>query len=129
MVCQHHSRHVWLIVAFLCGMARADEDSARAIITDARRGNCLTCHRIPPTGIPDSAFGNIGPSLTGVGARLSVAQIKERIVDPRRTLPDTLMPPYGNTEGLYRVQKVYENRPILTEAEIDLVVTYLSSLK
>ena len=89
----------------------------------------MTCHRIPLAGIPNGAFGNIGPSLQGVGKRLSAAQIKERIVDPRRISPDTLMPAYGSTEGLYRVQKAYENRPILTEAEIDIVVTYLSSLK
>jgi L-cysteine S-thiosulfotransferase len=129
MVREHYRRHVWLTLALLCGAARAEDDSARAIIIDARRGNCITCHRIPLYGVPDGAFGSIAPSLEGVGMRLSAARIRERIVDPRRSSPDTLMPPFGNTEGLYRVQKGYENRPILTEAEIDAVVAYLSSLK
>jgi L-cysteine S-thiosulfotransferase len=129
MVCKHYRRHVWLIVGLLCGAARAGDDVARSIILDARRGNCIACHRIPLSTVPDGAFGNIAPSLKGVGARLSAARIRSRIVDPRRSSPDTLMPPYGNTQGLYRVQKAYENRPILTEAEIDAVVAYLSSLK
>jgi L-cysteine S-thiosulfotransferase len=129
MVCKHHRRHVWLIAALLCGLARADDESARAIMTDSRRGNCIACHRIPLGGIPAGAFGNIGPSLEGVGARLTATKIRQRIVDPRRDSPDTLMPPYGSTEGLYRVQRTYENRSILTEAEIEQVVAYLSALK
>jgi L-cysteine S-thiosulfotransferase len=129
MVCKHHRRHVCLIAALLCGFARADDESAPALMTDSRRGNCIACHRIPLAGIPEGAFGNIGPSLEGVGARLSASKIKQRIVDPRRESPRTLMPPYGSTEGLYRVQKPYEDRSILTDAEIEQVVAYLSALK
>jgi L-cysteine S-thiosulfotransferase len=129
MVRKHYRRHVWLMVGLLCGAARAGDDVAQAIILDARRGNCIACHHIPLSAVPDGAFGNIAPSLKGVGSRLSAARLRDRIVDPRRSSPGTLMPPYGSTEGLYRVQKAYANRTILTEAEIDAVVAYLSSLK
>jgi sulfur-oxidizing protein SoxX len=129
MVCQHYCRYVWLILALPCGVARADDHTAREIITDARRGNCISCHRVPLAGVPDGAFGNIGPSLAGVGARLSASQIRERIVDARRLTLNTLMPPYGSKQGLYRVQKRFEDRTILSDEEIDVVVTYLSSLK
>jgi len=39
------------------------------------------------------------------------------------------MPAYGSTAGLYRVQRLYRGRPILTDTEIDAVVAYLSALK
>ena len=130
MVCQHHRRHVWLIVlAWLpCTGAHGAED-ARAIMTDSRKGNCIICHYIPIEGVPGNAFGDIGPSLAGVGSRLSPAGIEARIVDPRLSSPQTLMPAYGSTAGLYRVQSVYRDKPILTTEEISAVVAYLSKLK
>jgi sulfur-oxidizing protein SoxX len=104
-------------------------EEARTIISDAGRGNCVVCHFIPGAGVPSNAFGNLGPSLADVGLRLSPAQIKARIVDPRVLSPDTVMPPYGSTVGLFRVQSGYRGKPILTQAEIDTVVAYLSTLK
>jgi L-cysteine S-thiosulfotransferase len=133
MVRQHHVRHVWLIAAalpWLCIAARGTEkDAARAILTDAHKGNCITCHVIPISGVPANAFGNLGPALTGVGSRLRPEQIKARIVDPRPLTPGTIMPAYGSVTGLYRVQTDYLGKPILTDAEIDMLVAYLSALK
>jgi sulfur-oxidizing protein SoxX len=133
MVRQHHRRHVWLIACalpWLCITSHgADDDAARAIITGARKGNCIICHFIPVAGVPSNAFGNLGPSLTGVGSRLTPVQIRNRIVDPRPLSPKSVMPAYGSTTGLYRVQSAYRGRPILTDAEIDTVVAYLSGLK
>jgi L-cysteine S-thiosulfotransferase len=133
MVHKHHSRHVWLIACTLgLGCFRsygADQDAARVIITDARQGNCIICHFIPIPGVPDNAFGNLGPSLAGVGSRLTPSQIKARIVDPRLLSAETVMPAYGSTAGLYRVQNEYRGRTILTDAQIDALVAYLSSLQ
>jgi L-cysteine S-thiosulfotransferase len=133
MVYQHHCRHVWLIAFSLScpsGVGHATEEgAARALITDTRKGNCIICHYIPLPGVPSIAFGDLGPSLAGVGARLTPAQIKARIVDPRPMTPDTVMPAYGSIIGLYRVQNAYRGRPILTEAEIESLVAYLSALK
>ena len=132
MVCQHHIRDVCLIVCtlpWLCTTGHGAEDTARAIITDVRRGNCIICHVIPVAGLSDNDAGNLGPSLAGVGSRLTPAQIRARIVDSRQLSPDTVMPAYGSTSRLYRVQAAYRGKTILTDAEIDEVVTYLSALK
>lgn len=123
-------RLIACVMPWLCTAGHsAEEDVARAILTDARKGNCITCHFIPIVGVPRDAFGNLGPSLAGVGARLTAAQIKARIVDPRTVTPDTVMPAYGSISGLYRVQRAYRGKPILTDAEIQAVVAYLSTLK
>jgi sulfur-oxidizing protein SoxX len=134
MVRQHHLRHVWLIACALSRLCIAGDGTergatARTIITDAHKGNCIICHIIPGARVPSDAFGDLGPSLVGVGSRLTPAQIKARIVDPRRLSPETVMPAYGSIMGLYRVQSTYRGRPILTDAEIDAVVAYLSALK
>jgi len=132
MVRKRHVRNVSLIeLTLLClpTSAYSAEDAARAIIMDARRGNCIICHEIPLANVASNAFGNLGPSLAGVGSRLTAAQIKARIVDPRKFSRETVMPAYGSTVQLYRVQAAYRGKPILTEQEIDAVVAYLSSLQ
>jgi sulfur-oxidizing protein SoxX len=135
MVREHHFRHVRLIgcvLASLCGTATAGSaaaTAASALIIDPSKGNCTACHFVPVAGLPSNAFGNIGPSLEGVGSRLTPAQVRMRIVDPRSLASQTVMPAYGSTTGLYRVQSAYRGRPILTDREIDAVVTYLSALK
>ena len=65
--------------------------------------------------------------LEGIPDR--VEAVDEVGCDPRDDSPNTLMPAYGSTAGLYRVRKAYENRSILTDAEIEQVVNYLSALK
>jgi L-cysteine S-thiosulfotransferase len=133
MVREHYRRYVRLIA--LCGFAAvpvfAAEGSAErgiAVIADAQKGNCLICHAIPIAGM-SAGFGNVGPSLAGVGSRLAAAAIRQRIVDARAAFPDTAMPAYGVSTGLYRVQKAYAGKPILTAQEIDDIVAYLSTLK
>jgi L-cysteine S-thiosulfotransferase len=133
MVRKHHRRHVRLIA--LCGLAAAqaatpaDMQRGIALVIDARKGNCVICHSMPIDGMPAEAFGNLGPALAGVGSRLTPDAIRRRIVDPRAASPDTIMPAYAVSTGLYRVQRAYVDRPILTAQEIDDVVAYLSSLK
>jgi L-cysteine S-thiosulfotransferase len=133
MVRQHYVRNVWLVACalpWLCVAGYgAETDRARAIISNPQKGNCIICHFIPLAGVPSNAFGNLGPSLAGVGSRLTRAQIKSRIADPRVLLPETVMPAYGSTKGLYRVASAYRSRPILTDAEIETLVAYLCTLK
>lgn len=105
------------------------DELARAVMTDARKGNCIICHAIPLPDTPTEAFGNVGPSLAGIGSRLTRAQIRERIVDPRLFFPESVMPAYGSTAGLHRVLAAYRGKPILTDQEIDAVAAYLSTLK
>lgn len=83
------------------------------------RGNCYTCHAIDGT----PAQGTIGPNLTDVGQRTTIASgimenstenLKAWISDPRSFKPGTSMP---------------VNKNLLTDDEIDAIVQYLQSLK
>jgi L-cysteine S-thiosulfotransferase len=106
-----------------------DPARGRAIATDARKGNCILCHAMPIPELSSDAFGNIGPSLAGIGSRLGAPELRQRIVDPRVLSPDTVMPPYFVTTGLTRVQTAYVGKTILSAREVEDVVAYLASLE
>lgn len=96
-------------------------------ILAGRDANCLLCHAVPETGV--RFMGNIAPSLSGVGARLSAAQLRLRIVNQSRLNPETVMPSYYKIEGLTRVAAAYRGKPVLSAAQIEDVVAYLQTLK
>jgi sulfur-oxidizing protein SoxX len=135
MVRYHHLGNIWLTLAAAGSLGFADpaaaQDAERGLelIRASEKGSCSTCHLVPGVGLPDEAQGNIGPSLEGVGARLTPAQLRAQIVDARVTNPETIMPPYGSVEGLVDVDKLYRGRPILTAGEIADIAAYLSSLR
>jgi sulfur-oxidizing protein SoxX len=103
-----------------------DPERGRATVV-SRDSNCLLCHAVPDSG--GRAVGNIGPSLTGVGARLTAAQIRLRIVDPARLRADSVMPSYYRTEGLLRVAPSYRGKPLLDAQQVEDVIAYLRTLK
>ncbi len=74
-------------------------------------------------------MGDLAPDLSGVGARLSAAQIRLRMVDPGRVNPETIMPAYFRTEGLQRVAPAFRGKTILTAQQIEDVVAFLATLK
>ncbi len=74
-------------------------------------------------------MGDLGPSLTGIGARLSAAQLRLRLVDQSRLNPQTVMPSYYRIRGLQRVAAVYRDKPILTAQQIEDVVAFLQTLR
>ena len=107
--------------------APGDPERGRTIVLDRANGNCLICHRVP---VPSEPFqGDIGPDLSGVGARLSPAQIRLRLVDQSRLNSATMMPPFYRVDGLTRVASRYKDEPVLPAAAIEDVVAYLVSLK
>ena len=107
--------------------AAGDPVRGRQIVANRQVGLCLLCHTAP---IPEERFqGDLAPDLKGVGSRMSEAQIRERIVDPSRANPDTIMPAYYKTDGLTRVAPAYQGKTILTAEQIDDVVAYLVTLK
>jgi len=107
--------------------AAGDPASGRKIVLDRHVGLCLLCHSGP---FPEERFqGDLAPSLSGVGARLSAAQIRLRIVDSSRVNPDTIMPAYYRTEGLQRVAPAHRGKTVLTAAQIEDVVAFLATLK
>ena len=104
-----------------------DAKRGMAIVLDRRVGNCLICHRVP---VPQEPFqGDIGPDLGGIGDRLSVGQIRLRVVDPSRLNAATVMPPYHRTVGVRRVAPAFAGAPVLTAQEVEDVVAWLASLK
>jgi sulfur-oxidizing protein SoxX len=55
--------------------------------------------------------------------------LRLRLVDPRRLNPDSIMPSYYRTDGLRRVGRAWEGRPILNAQQVEDVVAYLATLK
>jgi L-cysteine S-thiosulfotransferase len=148
MVREHHRRYVWLIVLAvgivmpfsipgvqargasdrsLTGIA-GDPERGRAIAIDSARGNCIICHALPVAALPADAFGDLGPPLAGVGSRLDVPALRQRVIDPRVLWPQTVMPAYFVTVYT-RVQPAYAGKSILTAQEVEDVVAYLASLQ
>lgn len=129
--------------AFAQDRAVADADTATAIATplagpgDAARGrallaardpaNCILCHAVESAGI--RVAGNLAPALDGIGARLSPAQLRARIVDSSRINPQTIMPSYFRTEGLVEVAAAYRGKTILGAQQVEDLVVYLSTLR
>lgn len=104
-----------------------DAAQGRVIVADARNSACLLCHKAP---IPEARFqGELGPDLAGVGGRLNAAELRARLIEPKRFNPDTIMPSYARSEGFTRVASNQAGRPILTPAQIDDVVAYLATLR
>lgn len=98
----------------------------RRIAADRQRGDCSICHGLP---LPQRRFhGNVGPDLSAIGARLTPAQIRLRVAANRQFNPESVMPDYCTTSGRYRVASPYVGQPILSAAEIEHLVAWLSSL-
>jgi L-cysteine S-thiosulfotransferase len=114
------------IPASLIGVA-GDPAGGRAIMLDRRLGSCLLCHTGP---FPEERFqGTLAPDLSGAGSRWSAGQLRLRLVDASRLNPNTIMPPYYRIDGLVRVGSTWRGKPMLTAAQIEDVVAFLSTLR
>ena len=113
----------------LQGAAAQAGDAARgrAIVASRQQGLCLLCHKAP---IPEERFqGGLASDLAGAGARWSPAQLRLRVVDPKRLDPATVMPAFHRTDGLAQVGRAWAGKPILDAQQVEDVVTYLGTLK
>ncbi len=104
-----------------------DAARGREAVLGREAGNCLLCHAVPGSG--ERFMGNLAPSLGGVGARLSEAQIRLRLVDAQRVVPETIMPSYHRIDGLQSVAAAWRGKPILSAQQIEDAVAYLATLK
>ena len=103
-----------------------DPAAGRAVVAAPERGLCTLCHAGPFPEVPFQ--GDLGPDLAGVGARLSIPELRQRIVDGRALNGDTIMPPYHATDGLARVGARWRDTPILSAQEVEDVVAFLATL-
>ena len=97
------------------------------LIVARENANCVLCHAIPDAAVRFA--GDVGPSLAGVGTRLTVAQLRLRVADNLRLQPATIMPSYYKVDGLSGVASAYRDKPILSAAEVEDVVAYLATLR
>ena len=113
------------IPASLTGV-KGDPSRGRAIVANRQVGLCLLCHSGP---FPEERFqGNLAPDLRNA-ARLTEGEIRQRIVDPTKANPQSIMPAYYKSEGLARVAPAYRGKTVLTAEQIEDVVAYLLTLK
>ncbi len=104
-----------------------DPVKGRKTAIHRKKGNCLACHALP---VPEQPYhGEVGPELNDVAGRLSEGEIRLRIVNPKYSNPDTIMPAFYRTEGLHMVQKKWQGKPMLTAEEVEDIVAYLMTLK
>ena len=106
--------------------AAGDPAIGRAIFSDRESGHCVLCHQVDGLEVPFQ--GNLGPALSDVGARLTEAQIRLRIVDNTKVNPGTVMPSYYRTADLHQVGSAYQGETVLSAAEVEHLVAWLSQL-
>jgi sulfur-oxidizing protein SoxX len=78
-----------------------DAEAGYKAATTKSQGNCVACHMAE--GWKDLPFpGNIGPELTGVGARYEADQIRGILINAKHTFPETVMPAFYNVDNIIR---------------------------
>jgi sulfur-oxidizing protein SoxX len=113
------------IPASLTG-APGDAARGRALVVD-RANTCILCHSGP---FPETRFqGDLAPPLSGSGTRWSASQLRLRLVDASRLNAETIMPSYYRVDGLDRVGRNFDGKPILSAAQIEDIVAYLATLR
>ena len=106
--------------------AAGDPAIGRAIFSNRESGHCVLCHQVDGLEVPFQ--GNLGPALSDVGARLTEAQIRLRIVDNTKVNPGTVMPSYYRMTDLHQVGRAYQGETVLSAAEVEHLVAWLSQL-
>ena len=95
--------------------------NGRALLIKREAANCLQCHAVKKDK-DLAAGGDRGPALDGVAAALTPAQLRLSVVDFSQIAQGAPMPSFHKaTAG--------SDKPILSAAEIEDVVAYLSTLK
>ena len=116
---------VWagLVCAGAGAHAQGLPEQGFRIINTGTLGNCVACHAVPgQRDIPST----VGPSFDKIGLRLDAPALRQWVSDARRIKPDTLMPPFGTTQGTHNAVRA---QAMLSEEQIDQVVAALQTLR
>jgi sulfur-oxidizing protein SoxX len=106
---------------------QGDAQRGRAIVANRTGGLCLLCHSAP---IAEERFqGDLAPNLAGVGARYSPAQLRLRVVDPRRVNPESFMPAFHSSHDPSRTGAAWAGKPLLSAQQVEDVVAWLATLR
>jgi sulfur-oxidizing protein SoxX len=103
-----------------------DPVKGKKLAVNRKKGNCLACHQMP---IPEQQFhGEVGPNLSGVGSRMTEAELRLRLVNSKALNPDTIMPAFHKV-ALNRVLKKFKGKTILGAQEVEDIIAYLITIK
>ena len=108
-----------------CAAIPGDPERGRLVFLEREQGHCVLCHAAPGIAVA----GNVGPSLAGVGLRLSAEEIRVRVEDITRVNAQSAMPAYSRAGQFARVAPAYAGRSLLTAEQVDDVVAWLSTLR
>lgn len=124
----HYPQHHWAaavasLLTITCAAAQPVPGQGFRIMNAGNAGNCIACHALPgQTGL----VSTFGPTLDKVASRYSSEELRQWVSDARKIKPNTLMPPFGTTQGTNASVRA---QSILSEEQIDHVVAALLTLK
>lgn len=76
-----------ILLTVLAAPAMADDAKARGLVNSL---GCKGCHMFEGSG------GSIGPTLDGIGKTMNEDQIREKLLEPKKSNPKSMMPAYGH---------------------------------
>jgi L-cysteine S-thiosulfotransferase len=114
---------IMLLLTVNPAAAQAVPEQGFRIMNAGNTGNCIACHTLPgQTGIASS----FGPALEKVASRYNPEELRQWVSDARKIKPNTLMPPFGTTQG---TNSSVRAQSILSDEQIAHVVAALLTLK
>lgn len=104
-------------------LAQSAPEQGFRIMNAGNAGNCIACHALPgQTGL----VSTFGPALDKVATRYNPEELRHWVTDARKLKPNTLMPPFGTTQGTNASVRA---QSILSDEQIAQVVAALLTLK
>ena len=114
---------ITLLLSVTCAAAQGAPEQGFRIMNAGNSGNCIACHTLPgQTGV----VSTFGPSLEKVAGRYSADELRQWVNDARKLKPNTLMPPFGTTQG---TNSSIRAQSILSDEQIAHVVAALLTMK
>ena len=105
---------LFAVTSYAADMSKEDTvKEGRKVFVTKSLGNCLACHAVQgDSSIPQT--GSLGPKLANLDT-YPRDYLVEKVMDPNKTAPNTIMPPLGRNHRI-------------TKAQVEAVVTYLQEI-